>query len=305
MSEALPAAIVLELPAECPDRVAVLHLLENRRVDMQAVHHSGRLSIGVTASSPTAWAGHAQILAPDARESYRRNVSGESCAVVLDALAFGLGLAFPRRSGVPGPAPKLPPKKPPTDEPPRRKSDYFPPPPHRYAVEAMGGAWAGVAPNPGFAVAFQVALRSRFGPFFGRFSGGFVWAPPQTATSDLGSTRFGLAAATLELCPLGTGAPAAWSVYGCIRTAVGGHSSRGVNVADPQTTTMLWLSVEPRIWSEFWPWRRVAIQVAAGPMFPLQRNQFFVGTTPVFSIPTVAWTAEAGLSFVFFDRERR
>lgn len=209
-----------------------------------------------------------------------RDVTGESCAEVVDALALVLALAVdPMASASPRPAPAETPS-PAASAPTRDAPTPAAPSPSRTSPFSIAagigvGAVHGVGPDP---------LLSVGGFVEGGLRGATAWQPTvrlgaeraASGTFDVpasGSASFTWTVATLDLCPVRF-STAALGFSPCLRSDLGALAGTGSNIASPRADARAWADVGLIGRGEWSPMPPVFLDVEAGGLVALTRPRF-------------------------------
>jgi hypothetical protein len=180
-------------------------------------------------------------------------VSGQSCAEILEALSLTIALSLdPDASLAPvplAPPPQPPPPPPPAPPPPPPPAPAPPPPPpepvrSRILLAGAGAellATSHVAPLLGASIFFTFDRNapSSLSPTFGARAR-FVADP---FPHDAPTARLRVATLGVEACPFRFGSPEAIAFRPCFRADPGVLVTSGTSLAEPRTAVAFWMSL--------------------------------------------------------------
>jgi hypothetical protein len=223
-------------------------------------------------------------------ETTTRQISGQSCDQVVDALAFVVALALdPTASAEPPPAPQVSrPPEAPAVEPAR------PPPGAQWRLSAAAQASMTGALPPGLQLSIPVfvELGDESPPALRRWTpsvrAGFERSFGASLQVPQGAARFIWTAGRLDLCAGFSVAPTL-SVGPCVGADMGEIYGVGT-IAHPRQASELWLAVGGLVRARWMVRSPLFVEVDAGGVVPLQRNTFvFDPPATVLDPPTVLY----------------
>ncbi len=309
------------VPAACPSEGAFEDLVRRRTpvAHFDAAEAEHVLHLRVRAAGAT-FEGHLSMHAAGGalRE---RDVSGDDCATVVDALALVTALTLDPHASVAltplapsaatSPAPEaaasLPPPPAPPSPPPEAKDAIAPkdasaPAPARasdrwrFAIGVGPAVWSGVAPDvmlggTGF-VELAPDRTSFFAPSFRLAAVGLANGVFESPSADIW-----IVAGRLDGCALRVGSNVV-SVRLCAAVDVGGVHAVAVHIAHPLPAERFWLDIVPLLRGRWAPWGSAwFVDADVGLLLPITRPTF-VDTTPdavVHAVPSVGLNAMATL----------
>jgi hypothetical protein len=317
-----PGPLVYEVARECPSRALWLESLRTRlppllrthpAIESLAVHVERRAR---TAPGSGAFAGEIESPVAALPEGSRQ-VHGESCEEVLEALTFiaalsleqsfgttDRGLGSPESSPAEASAPVVgaPSAPPEADRP--QNADASSHAASALEIGALGFASVQSAIAPRAALDWGVGVSAgwqtpMFQPWFllGVYFGSVEQPvlPGSTARA-----RFEHWASHLVGCPWRFPSAGAWGVRPCLDLDVGRSSGQGRGVASAEQHAAPWLSSGTELRFELALWDRVQLGAAAGAVVPFWRSRFFfLPEVTAFQVPAVGLRAETFASLLF------
>lgn len=316
-----PGPLVYEVARECPSRALWLESLRARLPPLLRTHPAiESLAVHVERRARTA-AGNGtftgEIESPVAAlPEGSRQVHGESCEEVLEALTFIAALSLERSFGATDPPLASPEGSadetasslvstasvlPGADRPLGAESSRAA---HALELGALGFAsvQGAIAPRAtldwglGVSVAWQTP---EFQPWLllGVYSGSVELTAVQGSAA---SARFEHWASHLVGCPWRFPSAGVWGVRPCLDLDVGRVSGQGRGVSGAERHAAPWLSSGTELRFELALWDRLQLGVVAGAVVPFWRSRFFfLPEITAFQVPAVGLRAETFASLLF------
>jgi hypothetical protein len=237
--------------------------------------------------------GELHFTEPDGAE-ITRAVTGTTCEEVVPALALIAALlvdpeaATRARAVTPAPAPP---------------SSSSSTPTWRFRPSIGAGVTLTTAVGPGLGlgpwveIGIETERRARRGPTLGLTLAHFRNPTQRTAAGD---ADFSTTLGRLTLCPLRWPASGLFFGAACGAFEAGSVHAAGSQTLERHTYTELWAALAPAVELSYRPWPFLSVRLDGLAVFPLVRDSYYFGPDlPVFSVPTVAVTSQAGLVAVW------
>jgi hypothetical protein len=309
-----PGPAVYDVASTCPDRAHWLAELHERLPPLLRTHPAiAQLSVHVVQRPPRAsgeppYTGQLSSSAgalPDAA----RQVHGESCEDVLQALTFIAALSLERLSTEQG-SPPLPAETAlaepsaaalPELDPGRtstQKSSAEPRTP--FGAVALASVQNALGPLPALDLGLGASFESANFPFWMLAS--FYWGSTkqQGVSGGPAGARYTHWIGHLVGCPWRYESGTLLRLRPCLNLDLGRLRGEGIGVARPERHLAPWGSAGAELRSELVLWDRLQLGASGGLLAPFWRSRFyFLPEVTAFQVPAIGFRGEASVSLLF------
>jgi hypothetical protein len=295
----IPIRIVFDAPADC-STVEVFYQGVRSRTDRVRRAETGEtgteLGVRVTKTSGSV---HGELnITSEHGESDRREVDGETCNEVVEALSLTAALALDPTARV-SPAPIAPVPAPPAVVPPQPCPPPPPPPEPSGAFElglhARATAAQVVTPDVSFGGSIGASVRPMAsrptGPTFGfavAYLGNDLVAEPEAVMTHMST-------ASVSACPIRFRAGSVFFLSPCALVEGGFLEARGIEVSNPAWAVRMWWSVGLEVVVEAELGAGFSLELAPSLDVPLVKRRFTTGNPPEPAGETPAVSPGVGL----------
>lgn len=238
----------------------------------------------------------AEIVIHEGSDASSRLLRASTCAEVLDALAFTLGLAL-ERSVESEPPPEVVP-------PPTREAERAAVPVAeaglRWGVGGEAGVFAGAAPVASPAIGAHVGVESTARGLFAPSAslGAMFVLPSTTESASRADVTFTLLTSTLDGCPLRVGG-GRLGLRPCLELELGRLQGRSSGFVGARLDSSPWVALAVAARGQAELGAGIALDLALSAGSPLVQNTFFIGSERVFGVGSFLFSSTAGLTVHF------
>jgi hypothetical protein len=158
------------------------------------------------------------------------------------------------------------------------------------------------APAPGLTPALEISgeFRTELNRLLDvGFRGGLRLSKGGVVPTEEGDAAFEWWAIALGVCP-GARTPAdTLSLALCAMLEQGQTLAEGLDTENPRSSRRSWTSLGPALRGRWAFVPRAALEVGFDTLFPFRKDAFWLGTTQVHEVPSVAFRFGAGVAFRF------
>jgi hypothetical protein len=287
-----PVRIEYLAPAGCPTEEEFLVRVRARAPRVRRASEGDRVRTFVIsiAGAHGERSGHLVVRDVDGKTA-DRDMVGNTCEEVVDALALITALAVERSALTSSPA-SAPLSPPPFEERPSKRSGGR----WHAALTVSAGMVSGVVPNPVLDVALLLEVDVlKLGFLSPAVRAGFEGVDFHSQVA-----HFGWRAGVVEGCPT-QWSYATLNLQPCVRVEAGILEGTGVNVTPARDAIRAWLAAGMVARAQWFFSVPLFVDVEAGLRFPLVRTRYFVQPdTTVHEPPSVGLILSAGLGVRFF-----
>ena len=307
-ADSVPIRVNYDAPASCPNQDAFYDSVRARTERVRrAQGNEPRVDVHVrlTRSERRFHGEMREVVNQD--ETSSRNVDGETCKEVVEALAFTVALSLDPEAHAPAPTEEKPPPapKPDTAAAPVAKVMVPPNPPvasARLELEVGLSLLGTVVETAGFATGGALSLmllREANASTSGAVQLSLLFAGTGLLTApEDHRTRFG--ALALDACPY-RHRSGSFEIAPCALGTLGFMELTGRGVAEPATVDRAWLSVGLDVQMFWLLGRGVVFESALGATVPLARHRYYTNAPDqvIAATPTLSPIVRFGLGYRF------
>ena len=308
-ADAVPIRVNYDAPASCPNQDAFYEAVQARTERVRkAQGNEPRVDVNVRVTRADRRFHGEMREVVNQGETSARNVDGETCKEVVEALAFTVALSLDPEAHPPVPptaAVEPAPPKPDTPSavtPPVTEPSHPPGPAARLELEVGMSVLATVVESSGFATGAALSvmlLRQANANTSGAIQLSLLFAGTGLLTApDDHRTRFG--ALALDACPFRhrTGN---WEIAPCALGTVGFLELTGRGVDQPATVSRAWMSAGLDLQLSSLLGRGVVFESAFGATVPLARHRYYTNAPDqvVAATPVISALVRLGLGYRF------